>query len=143
MTRESSVTLFQLMVQSPQSLATSTWRQISISAEKAGNPSQSTCADITPFEETTLQNMQDFGDQQITNTLLVMMKQRQSDRDGSGGRSRRAISGKFNSQEVANMRRFGKHRTSTTMCFMCDLESSYVYSHVCEKTECLGENLVL
>ena len=87
--------------------------------------------------------MQDFGDQQITNTLLVMMKQRQSDRDGSGGRSRRAISGKFNSQEVANMRRFGKHRTSTTMCFMCDLESSYVYSHVCEKTECLGENLVL
>ena len=41
------------------------------------------------------------------------------------------------------MRRFGKHRQSTTICFMCDHESSYVYSDICEKTSCLGESLVL
>ena len=70
-----------------------------------GIPPKALAQALQTLEESALQNMQDFGAQEIANTLHIMAKQRYK---ASGPlllaleRRAEAISGEFNSQEVAN-----------------------------------------
>ena len=69
--------------------------------------SQDTVAQaLRTLEESALQNIHDFGSQGIANTLHIMAKQRHYKPIGnlllSLERRAEAISGEFNSQEVAN-----------------------------------------
>jgi hypothetical protein len=73
--------------------------------KKRGIPPKSLAQALQTLEESALQNMQDFGAQEIANTLHIMAKQRYK---ATGPlllaleRRAEAISGKFNSQDVAH-----------------------------------------
>ncbi len=79
-----------------------TFRQIL----KRGIPPKSLAQALQTLEESALQNIQDFADQQIANTLHIMTKQRYK---ATGPlllaleRRPEEIFGEFNSQNVANL----------------------------------------
>ncbi len=88
-----------------QGLTTSMWPQLSASPEK-GIPPKALAQELQTLEESAMQNMQDFGPQQIASTLHIMAKQRYKARGHlllALERRAEAISGEFKPQEFANM----------------------------------------
>jgi hypothetical protein len=100
---ERALTSFQLILQSLITNVATAFRQVL--TKPLGIHPQSLAQALQSLEGSALQNMQDFGSQQIANTLHIMAKQRYKTTGSlllAMERRSEAISGQFNSQDISN-----------------------------------------